>query len=773
MKTTRPLVAIATVLVSARADAQQSATNGSRGLDAVPGTSQEAMVSPRAAQGAAPVASATPRATEHGENEDIRETPEAARRTLSTSRDEVTVTASRSTRATFATPVGTNVVYREQIERRPATTTADLLRDQAGIWTNGEGLRNTTPVIRGLMGNQVSLMVDGVRLNTAILFAGPNSFMQDIDPENIDRIEVVRGAGSVMWGTDALGGTVHIFTRPPPNWAEEGVRFSGRLSATLGSYNGTQRYRAEAGAATQNYRVRAGFTSTQVGDLWSPGPLGTQTPSGWRSRAIDLRGDARLRSDTTLTIELQDQQTDDAMSYDISLNRPEVASGTRRLALARVRSTPGLRALSSIEAQAYIQQQQSTTRRLDNGQESRRDVVTVAADVQARSVLFARHSLTYGLHFHADHAEGENANGAGARSRPFPENNWFNGAAFVAGDLTPIRWLTILPALRLDVFHLASRPDAISVPSGLTIEQLSVAQTNAAPTGSLGLVGHLLPWLNVVASASRGFRAPNASDQLSSGPFRTGYNFPSPGLRPESSWTFEGGARVRARDLITASATFFYTRIDDLITSARRDPSAMSTDCVDVNSNMRCDANEFVYVKTNSNRASMYGVELDATIDLPRNFQLYLAGTWMTGRDEQTNQALDRTSPTNATIGARFQPGRVYVDIWSRLVAPTSASEIPCDRLASDSGFRADPRNASSPLLGTLQRTTTNGVTTCSGELPGYVTFGARAGVFITSFIEARAQVTNISNANYRDKEARFDGAGIGVFGTLTIREPQ
>ena len=91
-----------------------------------------------------------------------------------------------------------------------------------------------SPIIRGLVGNQILILIDGIRLNNGAYRLGPNQYLNTIDLNQIERIEVVRGAGSVLYGSDALGGVVNIITRTAGREAGTGAvgtRWFSRLSS--------------------------------------------------------------------------------------------------------------------------------------------------------------------------------------------------------------------------------------------------------------------------------------------------------------------------------------------------------------------------------------------------------------------------------------------------------------------------------------------------------------------------------------------------------------
>lgn len=683
---------------------------------------------------------------------------------------EVVVSATRTARTELDTPVGTSVVRARDIERRPAASTGELLRDQPGVWTNGEGIFYATPNIRGAFGNQTLVMLDGARLNNATAFGGDNRLMQSIDPENIDRIEIVRGPGSVMWGSDALGGLVHVFTKAPPAWNQGGgTLWQSRLSATLGSVDRLQRYRGEVGVSDGNFRARVGITTTDVGDLHTAGPMGTLSPSGWNGRAADARVDYMVAPNQVLSFEAQDNELWGAQSYELAFSRPIVTDTARRLGLVRYQAFAPMPGVASLEAWFYLQQQHEQTRQANTGAETSTNVFTYSGDVQAKLELARRFDLTIGLHHHHDFALSDSRAGA-VQTRTFPTSQWTNAAIFALGEIRATDSLSFLVGARADAFFLRTEPDAPSIPAGATRNLLSLSTNTYAPTGSIGVVEHVTKWMSLVASGSRGFRAADISDQVSSGPFRNGYNVPTPGLSPESSYGLEGGARFYDRRRFRGAITGFYTLYRDLIQSSPRDPNPNTTDCVDVNGNGTCDANEHVYTKNNAGKAHTVGVEVSGSVEVGHHVSPYVVGTYMKARVDDPDAPFTFLPPPNATIGVRWEPGRFYVDAWSRLVAPMSADDIPCSRIQSDAAFHVDPRDVNSPLYGSLKVSADK--QTCSGTFPGHAVFGVRGGATITSWADVHLAVNNLFDAAYRDKDARVDGAGFGVMGTLTLHEP-
>ena len=139
----------------------------------------------------------------------------------------VTVTAARSERETSAVPLRTDTIGRDALDGKSPLSVGDALLQAPGVTPVGNGPMQVRPRLRGLDSTRVLVLVDGERLNnarTATDRAGIEVGL--IDLNSVASLEVASGAGSVLYGTDALSGTINILTHQP--------RFSDALRFTYG-----------------------------------------------------------------------------------------------------------------------------------------------------------------------------------------------------------------------------------------------------------------------------------------------------------------------------------------------------------------------------------------------------------------------------------------------------------------------------------------------------------------------------------------------------------
>lgn len=153
--------------------------------------------------------------------------------------DAVQVTANRSEVATNKTLASVTVITRADIEQSQAPGIADLLSQQAGldIVRSGGSGSNVSVFTRGSNSNHTLILINGVRVNTAV--QGSYDF-SSLPLALIDRVEIVRGPRAALWGSDAIGGVIQIFTRERSSFAEFRAGSYGRAEFDVGFGLGDQ-----------------------------------------------------------------------------------------------------------------------------------------------------------------------------------------------------------------------------------------------------------------------------------------------------------------------------------------------------------------------------------------------------------------------------------------------------------------------------------------------------------------------------------------------------
>ena len=198
----------------------------------------------------------------------------------------VVVTATRGERPSFDVPNAVTIVEREHVERQSPAVLPDLLRGEAGVFVQQTTPGQAAPIVRGLIGSGILMLVDGMRLNTAFFRSAPNQYFALVDPYNVERLEVVRGAGSTLYGSDAMGGVLNVIT-PVPRFVADQWQLHGRALVQFSSADTSWVNRVSMQGGKTGVAISGGFTYQDHNDLRGGGGIGIQRPSDYEVYAGD------------------------------------------------------------------------------------------------------------------------------------------------------------------------------------------------------------------------------------------------------------------------------------------------------------------------------------------------------------------------------------------------------------------------------------------------------------------------------------------------------
>ncbi len=180
--------------------------------------------------------------------------------------DTIIVTATRTEIPLRDATVPVTVITREDIELSLATDLAELLRFEADIdigRSGGPG-QSTSLFLRGTESNHTLVLIDGVRMNPGTI---GGAAIQNIAPELIERVEIVKGARSALFGTDAIGGVINIITRRVDEGYVEGSLGAGSFDSRSGQVSGGNRNeRGELGVSL-NWQQTDGYAPRVDSDI--------------------------------------------------------------------------------------------------------------------------------------------------------------------------------------------------------------------------------------------------------------------------------------------------------------------------------------------------------------------------------------------------------------------------------------------------------------------------------------------------------------------------
>ena len=201
---------------------------------------------------------------------------------------EVTVTANRQKSIAFDGTAAVSILNKQDLLYQAPMSMPDALVSAPSVWMQKTNHGGGSPFVRGLTGYQTLLLIDGIRFNNSTFRSGPNQYLNTIDPLMIDRIEVVRGQGSVQYGSDAIGGVVQMMSHTP-RFSSEGTSWDGYLYGKYLSDDMEQTGRLSLDVGMKNTAISAGFTAKNLGDIVAGGSLGKLSPTGYNESSIDFK----------------------------------------------------------------------------------------------------------------------------------------------------------------------------------------------------------------------------------------------------------------------------------------------------------------------------------------------------------------------------------------------------------------------------------------------------------------------------------------------------
>jgi outer membrane receptor protein involved in Fe transport len=498
------------------------------------------------------------------------------------------ITATRTEKETFDVPKPVSVVGYDEIRRKNPNSAADLFRELPGLDVTGVGTSQVRPSIRGQRGQRILLLADGMRLSNSRRQQSFGEIPALIDVNSLERVEIVRGPASVLYGTDAIGGVVNMITRRPTAeglHGSTGYRYSthDEQQHVMGRLFG--RFRAWSFAAKGMFRNTDDYEapSGSFGDI----TLAQNTKvldTGTQDHSVEAYLGYELDSQKSFFVRYERYRADTAgFGYvdpgDYAPSAPFIQilypfQDFDKYTLGFRGANLGLPVADRLDVLGYFQQNQ---RRLSNNvfvafgppgagvdvtSNNYTDLATFGARVEAAKLVGSNLMLTYGVDLFRDGTENTDSSvttvvGFGPpqvtqSTVPLvPNASYLNTGLFLQGDLQLTERASIILGGRYQHVRAATRQtDGVSDPLQTETYNTLVGTANA--------IYRLTDRVSIVGSVGRGFRAPNLVEQFFNGltPEGAAYQVPNNDLEPEASLNFDLGARYRSRYIYLEAFAF-------------------------------------------------------------------------------------------------------------------------------------------------------------------------------------------------------------------------
>lgn len=740
-------------------------------LPAAEGTGPSASTDPPGSGTAADTLPAPPSAT-RARQEPVHEQEQANEQTRARTREqeqdsgapqaasrarETVVTATAHATDAFDVPNSVTVLDEETLRSGPdARSLPNALTREPGVLLQKTGPGQSSPYIRGFTGFRTLFLVDGIRLNNSTWREGPNQYSGTVDHLGIDQLELKRGPGSVLYGSDAVGGTVNALTAAPS--AEDGWSsrwFTRYSSAEHSLFN---RLEAEGGEAGE-WALRLGVTDKHFGDIRAGGETGEQPGTSYDESDYDFRLDMPLEDGLDLTIGGQHVRQDDvprthktvdAKPFHGTQPGDELSRDLdqqRDLVYARLGWDGDRSVYDRAQFTLSFQRNEEDQERLRTGERAE----LTGFDVDTLGLLLQFESetdlglLTWGVDLYHDSVDSYRRDYVadalvleGIQGPVGDDASYETFGAYVQDEIAHGPYETILGLRWTRAAADADRVDNPNVPGADPATPgnvITVDESWNALVGSVRTLRHVDDDTNVYAGLSQGFRAPNLSD-LTAELTDSGIESPTPDLDPEYYLQFEIGSKTE-QDGWRGDVAVYYTWIDDMIVQS---PTGEFVDDVPVLS------------KDNVGDGSLYGIEARWECDLDPEWLLYTSTGWLNGKVDQftdtgdeVSKPVSRLMPWTGVLGLTWSPAHV---VWW----------VQGDVFAADKADRLSLKDETD-----VERIPPGGT-------PGYAVVGLRAGCPLSETARMTVGLENLFDKDYRIHGSGVNEPGRSLVVTVDVR---
>ncbi len=633
------------------------------------------------------------------------------------------ISAQRYETNAFERPESVGYLSEAQLQMLSPQSMPEVLSHMPGVWMQKTNHGGGSAFIRGLTGYQTLLMLDGIRLNNSTYRSGPNQYLNTVDPLMISNIEVLRGGGSVQYGSDAIGGTIHLLSSDP-RFSDGGTKVSGTLYSKYWSSDMEKTIRGQINLGTKNFAFSGGFTYKNLGDIKAGGDLGIIEPTGYEEYSMDFKGIYKFNNKHQLTAAYQKLKQMDVPLYH------KIASGDyqiyrfnpqqRDMAYLRLESYYTNKIFSEIRYTVSFQKSLEVRGKQKTGSvdfvEEEDDVSTLGANFEIVSNVNKNWKITTGLEFYHDNV-GSRAQSTNLETNKvtqlrglYPDGSTYDNFALYSLHSYKLNRWNFTAGLRYNYIQMH-------------IKDTTFGNTTISPdalVGNFGVVYKLNSNHHITGNINSAFRAPNINDVSSFGIADFRYEVPSYNLKPETSLNKEIGYKFRYSQ-ISGAVHLFHNKLNDLITNV---PSQHNG----------ADSLEGykVYKRENINEAELYGGELELEAKLSKSIIGYGNISYTHGQNISKDEPMRRIPPINGRLGLRSNLSQ-HIFMMAEWVFASAQERL-------SSGDIADDRIA-------------------DGGTPGWNIVNIYSG-YQHSYFSVNASFQNLFNSAYRTHGSGINGVG-------------
>lgn len=592
-------------------------------------------------------------------------------------------------------------------------TSADLLKNSGQIYVQKSQLGGGSPMIRGFATNRLLITIDGVRMNTAIFRGGNVQNVISIDPLAVENTEIIMGPGSVIYGSDAVGGVMNFYTLEPHFTHSSSTEASGRAYARYATANNEKTAHADVTLAGQRWAWVSSLSYSDFDDLRMGGhgpeeylrreyaltkdrtdqivtneDPKVQKPTGYNQVSILEKFRFQPNNYWNLRASFLYSTTSDYPRYDRLyrkkdgvLRAAEWYYGPQEWLMGSLQAhykgaASWFDEARVVTAYQFFKESRHNRDFQDNWLYHNEEKVNAWSANMDFKKKMGLHSLYYGLEYVHNQvgSQGIEENIASTQERlgmpRYPDGATWESIAAYAN----FQW-TLSPTLLMQTgarYNLISLTASFDDPRYDYPFEDADMQTGAL-TGSAGLVWKQQPYLKWRLNVSTAFRAPNVDDVgkiFDSAPGMV--VVPNPSLKPEYAYNGELGVQIKIEDVVSIDLVGYYTYLEDAL--VRRDFSVKGREYIDYQGER-----SRVQAIQNAAQARVYGLEAGAQFTLSNQLELSTQINLTKGEEELDNgdtAPLRHAAPLFGNVHLTWTNKKLSIDLSAEYNAEISYDDL-------------------------------------------------------------------------------------------------
>jgi len=605
---------------------------------------------------------------------------------------EVRVSALRSDKMLKEVSIPVSVLNSEDMLKDRGFTAPEMLRNEPGVTLSGDGIWATSLNIRGLSEQRIVTLVDGNRIETATDIAAG---MAMVDVNDIERIEVIKGAASSLYGTGAMGGVVNIITKDGQFSPQ--LNAGGSVSLVHQTVNNMSGVNASVNAGAEKWYVRLSGTYRDASNVQTP--EGELENSQFSDKNLSIKAGFKPFEDHELKLNYQRYEAND-VGIPGGRSFPSTATATYPEEIRDMFSTSYTihtkgDMLKDIQLKYFHQYIVRDVELIPNPAV----VVTPSGyhntnglQLQASLTPGKSHAITAGMDAWQRELRTErekNINQAVKDTAgniitvnhivrgeiPIPETKFSSLGWFVQDEFTTLNdKLKITLGGRFDLINIRNEeaidPDYMIINDvrndnppnqRITFEARDVM--NQSWSANLGLLYELNENMNLTASFSRAFRSPSIEERYKYIDLGSMVNIGDPDLKPENGYFADLGFHIWANRL-QVSLNAFANRMNNLIVAEPGQAIYNYSDQPD-----RYDTIQAL-INANVDEALLYGYDLSLSYSFIPGWVAFASSSFVRGIDTKNDTDLPLIPPLNGRLGLKYKHPKWFgMEVAARLVS--------------------------------------------------------------------------------------------------------